>query len=384
MSLDNKGAFWRVLLLLTLQLWPRVFAERYYQSTQDVFPGLAGLPLEPSGKIPGPGGMSWDICCRLAVNESLTVENGSLAFVPGQTVLHGNITNLMSFGFPCHRVYNGSTPDQPQVSITWDWCNKMCPGWSITSSDDLTEWAQPLVAFIMPAVVFCLSVPRRRRLTVPVWLFQKRYGMLAEGVSLLYRVPIASAIVTLDIILWIIVIISLSGPFLLSGLYEALLDVRIMRFLESRMQSNGLTIRQRAHLLLIVPLGNLDHDPAWDHSKRLIEELPDENRTQRLSKVTTTNSPGMTTTLARMAAPPDVPRTGNGIEANNPPTLRDNVNAGGQDPITQQQIDMIKIKLRSMIRLQSTFGESVGAAVVFYIGSVVFTLLERERRLGST
>lgn len=394
MPLDYQGPFFLVFLHVALLLCPHVLAQGLYHSIADVFPKLAGLPLDPLSKSPGPGGMSWDICCGLAVDESLTIVDGNLAFVKGQTVLHGNISDVINFRYPCDRAYDGSKLDQPQVTVTWDWCNRMCPGWSITTSDQIIEWAQPLVAFIMPAVIFCLSVPRRRRLTVPTWLFHKRYGMLVEGISLLYRVPIASAIITLDTISWTIIIVSLSGPLLLSGLYEALLDVRIMRFLETRMLSNGLTIRQRTHMLLVVLLGNLDQDPAWDHSKRVIEELPNENREDRLRKASPTIPPGKTTSPATTAASPDALKSSGAVEASSQPstyTLRDNKDAAegqtiaeGRNAITQRHIEVMKVKLRSMIQAQSTFGVGVGAAVVFYIGSVCYTLVELESKLGST
>ncbi|PVH82388.1 hypothetical protein DL98DRAFT_653147 [Cadophora sp. DSE1049] len=77
---------------------------------------------------------------------------------------------------------------------------------------------------------------------------------------------VAAFIVTVDIVVWQAIVFSIAGPMLVSGIYEALLDNRILNYLESWVQTNALTIQERAHLLFVVLLGNLDFAPAWDHS----------------------------------------------------------------------------------------------------------------------
>lgn len=72
----------------------------------------------------------------------------------------------------------------------------------------------------------------------------------------------AVAIVTVDTIVWLSICFALAGPMMLSGLYEALLDNRVIEFVREKTHNRNLTLDMRCRLLMVVLIGNLD--PAVD------------------------------------------------------------------------------------------------------------------------
>lgn len=67
---------------------------------------------------------------------------------------------------------------------------------------------------------------------------------------MLYKVPMASVIVTLDIIIWLAVVLAMAGPLILSGVYEALLDLRLLNFIDDRMGSKkSLSVQDKTVLV---------------------------------------------------------------------------------------------------------------------------------------
>lgn len=155
--------------------------------------------------------------------------------------------------------------------------NVPCPlGWQISKDSKINDWVSPFVGFLIPAIVFCLAIPRRRQLNVPDTLFDVPPGEVASAIRVVVMVPAAALIAAIDTIQWLVTIFALAGPILLSGIYEAVLDSRLLEYLDEKMRNNLLSTAQRAHLLLVILVGNLDmmHDPsgrddtAWNHIDR--------------------------------------------------------------------------------------------------------------------
>ena len=340
-----------ILLCCIIFSWTHAHGHEPYESLADIFQGqLADLADRiPPTDVAYRGGQKFGVCCYLAVNESLEIQNGTLAFRPGQSALVGDIRSFESHQFPCDAVYNGSAADQPQVWVSYSWCNRMCPGWGISSPNKLSAWVQPLIAFIFPSVIFVLNVPRRQKLGFPKSLFPQRLISFPGNITLIYRVPAVSFLVAFDTLIWLAMVLSLAGPLLLSGTYEALLDLRTLRYLDSRLENNALTVRRRAHLLLIILLGNLDREPAWEHSKQVIKNLPDENIRGKLAYTAHSSS-------GSLIWP---------VEAEN-----------------KREVDSVKLKLNCILQSQIDFGSSVGAPILFYTGSFLYAIMDIRSRYG--
>ncbi len=145
------------------------------------------------------------------------------------------------------------------IRIPVRWCWKNCSGWQLSGTSTTDQWVSPILGFLIPSVVFCLAIPRRRKLHIPEGLFDVP---LNEITSNIFRTPrialIAAVLVTIDTLLWLMTIFALSGPILVSGIYEASLDQKILGFVQAKIDNERLSIAQRAQLLYTVLVGNLD------------------------------------------------------------------------------------------------------------------------------
>ena len=68
----------------------------------------------------------------------------------------------------------------------------------------------------------------------------------------------AGLIVLLDTTIWLSMCFAFAGPMILSGLYEALLDNRVLEFLREKIQNKRLTLDMRCRCLMLILIGNLD------------------------------------------------------------------------------------------------------------------------------
>ncbi|KAH8592062.1 hypothetical protein B0O99DRAFT_690120 [Bisporella sp. PMI_857] len=359
-----------------------------YTSVADAFPQLLDLAAKRPKKNPKLGGRSGAYCCMLAVNESLQIQNGKLTFTPGQTVLRGNISTLEKFGFPCDRIYkDGSELDQPQVMITYDWCSEKCPGWQISVSKDLGQWARPMINFIAPSAVFVLSIPRRRQIKIPQQLLKRSMGSLSSTLALFLKIPLSSLIITADTIVWLLVVFTMSGPMVISGFYEAMLDKKILSFLNRRVRINSMSVRERAHLLFVVLLGNLDVNPAWDDCLGVIASLSTESPRRKSSGAgavslfsikQATRVAGETQTRSS-----SVPNGDSQIGPVNTQSQAQSTPASEPTP-SSQDISTVKSKIKSMMETQTGFGAAVGAAIVFYLASFCYAVVESQSLFGTS
>ena len=343
------------LLSLFVLFMAEVMASNSSTALVEIYrPFLANVPKDPSRFNPYLGGQNFGTCCLLAVSESIFIDNDTLRIRPGQTFFRGDMATLERFpSFPCAATFNGTMEGPPQDFWTpYSWCRRRCPGWSATSPETFGYWLKPLGAFILPSLIFCLSIPRRRRLKMHTAFAPSNLSSdRALFVLLLYAVKMLVSFVvsTIDILIWLSVVFAIAGPILVSSIYEALLDARILRFLQRRLRSNSLSIRSRAHLLLVILLGNLDFDPAWHHSNLLVQSLPRD------------------AFLSPMASNPPTP--GSIPWAANSAALSDLVS--------------VKSRLHAMLDSQPSFGGTVGAPVLFYIAAFIWSVYEIEASYGT-
>lgn len=210
------------------------------------------------------GGQNFTWCCIQAVIESLTVdENDNLVAVDNPPITDLNITELLRARdenqFPCTAIYDPDKPNgAPEINVPYSWFAETCPGWALSSGSNLNGWLQPLSGFLLPAVVFCLSVPRRRKIHVFREFFVADLAGIKSYIPAFFGAIGAMIIVALDTILWLSICWGLSAPMILSGLYEAMLDSRVVDFVREKMKSRNLTLDMRCRLLMLVLIGNLD------------------------------------------------------------------------------------------------------------------------------
>lgn len=159
----------------------------------------------------------------------------------------------------------------------------------------------------------------------------------------------AVIIVTIDTITWLLWIFALSGPILVSGIYEAFLDNILLEYVQNNIDTGALSTASRARVLYTILVGNLDmtdtsngEDPAnsaWNH---INADDADPNHPENDS-------------LLR--------------ELSLPHHARPNA-------------DRTKTRLRTMLASQYSFGVAVGAPVVFFCASFFYNLIDNYSNLG--
>ncbi|KAI9773727.1 MAG: hypothetical protein M1839_002025 [Geoglossum umbratile] len=317
------------------------------------------------------GGQSSTDCCVKAVHELFALTPDGNLTLNNTSALHAdlaaypeyvNYINWTWFAdtwgkngqFPCTATYADNAAGTPEVKVPYAWCADQCPGWELSRSKKLSQWVAPFVGFILPAVVFCLAIPRRRKLHVGAWFFDAPLDRLSNVIKIPVIAAISAVLVTLDTAVWLSICFALSGPMLLSGIYEAYLDSRILGYLNRKYENGQLTMDMRARLLYIVLVGNLDlgthapdeepEDTAWNH----VEALTD------------------------------------GIRIYPAPRQHSVDGEPAVDVVTlhQDRIGSTKTRLRTMLACQYSFGSTVGAPVVFFAGGFIYTLTDTLTHLG--
>ena len=243
-------------------------------------------------------------CCKLALQANAYLDK-----------------SIPSDNYTCGQTYADELPPAPDLSVPTIWCQRNCPSYALSLANDINVWATPLFQYILPAVIFSMTIPRRLVLEPHRWFFNFRLNNMHDWPRALLSLIVAGLIVIIDTTLWVFMIMIAPGPFIFSGLLEVVLDYRVIRYLESSHISpggihQGLDTSQRVQLLTAILAGNLE--------------------------IT-------------------------GVLANPQDELGDALNFDEWPEETE-------VHLRAMLACQYPFGAAVGAPILLYIGSFVYNL----------
>src|SRR5262249_17352277 len=103
----------------------------------------------------------------------------------------------------CGAQYSPTTNYSLPIEVSLSVCLDQCPGWQISQVEDLPKWAGPLVGFLVPALVFVLSIPSKLRLPHK----EKVFGIGFFGTVFWLTVTLATLAV--ELVVWIIVVFGL-------------------------------------------------------------------------------------------------------------------------------------------------------------------------------
>ena len=156
-------------------------------------------------------------------------------------------------------ILDRSIPGTVVYKVPYRWCTANCPGWTRFHSSDIEL---VLLQFILPTVIFALVIPRKWHLDLSPVNFDFRKGLLHGLFRALFSLIATGIVASMDMVLWIGVILGLAGPMILSGIEEAYIDIVSVRALESShsSHSNVLTSEERLSILVAVLCGNLEGD----------------------------------------------------------------------------------------------------------------------------
>lgn len=256
----------------------------------------------------------------------------------------------------CRAKYDASKPPSPKAHVSYGLCKDNCGGIGRSQANEPGQWAAPLVQFILLSVTFAMTIPRMRHIDFdfvdnsdPSW----RWVL----VSLLKQL-FAAALLFMDTTIWIGAIVIDAAPMMVSGLYEALLDHRVLCWLDKK--RHDLEERDSLEFLVTVVCGNihLDLDHRSDIELRGAQEYGTGGGVRERSFAESRVRPTRTPERA----------IGHAIQAN---PLAELTNKLICAPRNQRQE-----KLRDAMDSQMAFGSIVGAPVLFYLGSFVYIILD--------
>jgi len=202
------------------------------------------LSIAPSCVVAGPG--VGTACCISALQASAYID---------KSIPHDQYT--------CGRSYGQNLPPAPDLSVPVSYCQQHCRGYALSTPSDTNAWAAPLIQYILPAVIFSMTIPRRLVLEPPRWFFNFSPHHFNGLVKALFSLCVAGLIVILDTTVWVFMIMVAPGPFIFSGLLEVVLDYSVIRHLLSSHtprgedHPRGLSRNMRVQLLTAVVAGNL-------------------------------------------------------------------------------------------------------------------------------
>ncbi|KAK8050435.1 hypothetical protein PG994_012165 [Apiospora phragmitis] len=356
----------------------------------DLIPQLANLPLyPPSSRALQLGGQNFTHCCLRAVNESLAVSNNnnltftnSSFFLPGTSAasLQAAIDNGQ---FPCGAEWNGDPAGAPVVQVPYAWCTAQCPGWEISHFSKLSQWIGPLVQFILPSLAFCLNVPRARKLAVPDVVFRARPHDVLGFATYWLRLLGAMLLMALDTTVWLSICFAFAGPMLMSAMCEFVLDRKVLEFLRPPATSSKagvkpiVPVKVRGQLLLAVVVGNIRISTTGFVERR------------RGSYATTTSAASETE-----ATYDDNNGMENAEAAGSPHQqlvddtwYRVMVMIDEYEELKKRgglQIGVVSLptKLKALLNSQASFGSTIGAPVLFFVGGFIYTVIDIQNSLG--
>lgn len=261
-----------------------------------------------------------DACCNLALREK--------AFIN---------TTTLSEDYICGQNYNPNIAPAPDLLINHTYCASHCPGFGLSSGKVPSQWAALIVQFLLPAIIFSMTIPRQQKIEVAK-IFDLSIGVKGANITtrwllgaaklviwILSSIFLVIPLVILDCIVWISIIVVAAGPMMIGGLYEALLDYRIIIHVRDREPPQiPLSHAQKVQLLISIVSGNL------------IREV-----------------------------------------GNPQPDLFKNLSTAQDFPTRNEEM---QTRLLSMMSSQSSFGSAVGAPVIFYLGAFVYTILDLENQ----
>ncbi|KAG4284466.1 hypothetical protein FPRO06_08845 [Fusarium proliferatum] len=325
-------------------------------------------------------GYSDKACCNRARQENAFVSPNNGSATPMDNII-------------CGQIYNESSPAAPDAYVTYNFCKSECSGWGVSRVENADQWAGPIVQFILPSVIFSMNIPRTFEFLSLQWLdmlvLTNLRGWKRAIMSLVLTLP-ALLFVFVDTVIWVMTIMCMAGPMMVAGLHEALLDFKILKALKRRTYIperfvNGLRVSER------IPLDPMGHSAAGNDAAGTIDPNKDHEGLDGLRdkvELLVTVLAGNLVLKTYRPWPNNLVLISNALLA----TGRRRFNAMRPHPVqtpsvlpvpdmlpnseANQNYPSLSEQLKRLMTAQSAFGAIVGAAVVFYLGAFIYTILD--------
>lgn len=339
-----------------------------------LYPRFASLIFLLFGVLPTVtfGSHFYEYCCEIskcsdviaACNENPSCRSSCAADLSCQPVdqlvikdyscfqIHLNNATQAALGVVCNQTYSPFHPPASAFYIDYATCNQNCPGWAPTGSSYSSAWITVMFQFILPAVIFSMTIPRQHKWEASDWLFEFDLNRVNNLPKAVMSLLCAGIIVFVDTMVWVLAIFVGAGPMLVGALHEAVLDFSIVQHLKSinpdpSYAENGetrhseLSEANKVELILAVLSGNLDMSVCDPQS--ILSEVISLPRAPQIDE-------GERVTIAL-----------NGLE----------------------KLDALKKQLDAILQSQYSFGSIVGAPVLFYLVAFSYSLVGLSQDIGN-
>jgi len=266
----------------------------------------------------------------------------------------------------CGNTYiDDSIPAAMGLFVSYEFCRSECAGYRKSDWGSPSEWAAPIMQFLLPSIIFSMSIPRHLRFAstdiIEKALIPDNTRQVQRVLrSLLLLLP-AILFAALDIVIWIILIMSMAGPMMVAGLHEAMLDFKTLSALvagKSEPPGGDDAMEQLTtdvELLVAIVSGNLRRgDADLEPSSAIVEALtrPKQENQEKEEEEEAAALPAVK--AERRQAEP-----------------------GTKHPrFSPSLVLQIPERLAHLVTSQLPFGAMVGAPVVFYLGAFIYTVLD--------
>ena len=140
-----------------------------------------------------------DSCCSLAIRQ-----NAYIGYL-----------SIPSSDYVCGQSYSPDKLPALDLKVNPIWCKGHRDGFALYTLSETSDWAIPLVSFILPAVIFSTQIPRRLGVK-PLPRYRGKRKMVVAVLFLQFDM----LIIVLDTTGWVFAIMIGAGPSILSGLVE--------------------------------------------------------------------------------------------------------------------------------------------------------------------
>ena len=240
--------------------------------------------------------------------------------------------------FVCGQTYDRNTPPAQEITISLDQCLAQSPGWEKSRIDKASQWAGPLLGFLLPALGFIIVIPREWTIEISALRASLHRGNTWRQWFRL--VPMFGAL-AVDTLLGIVVVFGWAGPFIVGAIHEVLVDHIILEEVQKWTQEHktGPVREQEWFAVAIVLVGSFSPDKLLSRPR----------------------SRSLTTQPL-----PEKP----------PQTFATLIQSELSDPQTASTF-LTRILIQFL-----PFSGLVGVPLVFYVGSFIYSLVDADARLG--
>jgi hypothetical protein len=183
----------------------------------------------------------------------------------------------------CNQAYASDKSPAPSFFTNYSTCISECGGWELSSIKKPGQWAAALTSYILPAVIFSMTIPRWQKWDVPERLMRFHVNHVSDipGVGLIQHIlqlilalfgP--AVIVITDMTVWVFTIFILAGPMMVGGIYEAYIDWNLLSLLHDESSAptplDEVRVQSQPHVYQRVQA-----QPDEEEDQRLVMEIAD-------------------------------------------------------------------------------------------------------------